>query len=63
MLLIDLILYTAASIGCALSTDIYLLIAFRILEAIGGSSGFAVATAMIKDVYDVRSREPILAVV
>lgn len=63
MLLIGLSLYSAASLGCALSTDIYQLIAFRILEAIGGSSGFAVATAMIKDVYDVRSREPILAVV
>ncbi|MEM2097173.1 MAG: Bcr/CflA family efflux MFS transporter [Methanothrix sp.] len=63
MLLIGISLYSAASIGCALSTDIYQMIAFRILEAIGGSSGFAVATAIIKDVYDVRSREPILAVV
>ncbi|MCX8207313.1 MAG: multidrug effflux MFS transporter [Methanothrix sp.] len=63
MLLIGLSLYSAASLGCAFSEDIYQLIAFRILEAIGGSCGFAVATAMIKDVYDVRSREPILAVV
>jgi DHA1 family bicyclomycin/chloramphenicol resistance-like MFS transporter len=63
MLLIGLSIYSAASLGCALSVDIYQLIAFRILEAIGGSSGFAVATAMIKDVYDVSSREPILAVV
>lgn len=63
MLLIGLSLYSIASLGCAFSGDIYQLIAFRVLEAIGGSSGFAVATAMIKDVYDVRSREPILAVV
>ncbi|ABK14192.1 drug resistance transporter, Bcr/CflA subfamily [Methanothrix thermoacetophila PT] len=63
MLLIGLSLYSIASLACAFSTDIHLLIAFRALEGIGGSSGFAVATAMIKDVYDVRSREPILAVV
>lgn len=63
ILLVGMALYSAASLACASSTDIYQLIAFRILEAIGGSSGFAVATAMIKDIYDVRSREPILAVV
>lgn len=63
VLLAGMSLYSAASLGCASSTDIYQLIAFRILEAIGGSSGFAAATAMIKDVYDVRSREPILAAV
>ncbi len=63
LLLIGLIIYTAASIACVLSLDIYHLIAFRSLQAIGGSGAFAVATAMIKDVYDSKSREPILAMV
>ncbi|HII05842.1 MAG TPA: multidrug effflux MFS transporter [Methanotrichaceae archaeon] len=63
VLLIGLSIYTAASLACASSWDIYHLIAFRILQAIGGSGAFAVATAMIKDVYDSKSREPILAMV
>jgi DHA1 family bicyclomycin/chloramphenicol resistance-like MFS transporter len=63
VLLIGLSIYTTASLACAGSWDIYHLIAFRILQAIGGSGAFAVATAMIKDVYDSRSREPILAFV
>lgn len=63
VLLVGLSLYTAASLGCASSVGIDQLIAFRILQAIGGSGAFAVATAMIKDVYDSRRREPILAMV
>jgi len=63
ILLIGLSIYSAASIGCAFSCDINHLIAFRILQAIGGSAAFAVATAMVKDVYDSKRREPILAMV
>ncbi len=63
ILLIGLSLYSAASLACAGSWNIHHLIAFRILQAIGGSGAFAVATAMIKDVYDSKSREPILALV
>jgi DHA1 family bicyclomycin/chloramphenicol resistance-like MFS transporter len=63
VLLMGLSIYFVASLACASSWDIYHLIAFRILQAIGGSAAFAVATAMIKDVYDSKSREPILAMV
>lgn len=63
VLLIGLSIYSAASFACVGSWDIYHLIAFRILQALGGSGAFAVATAMIKDVYDNKSREPILAMV
>jgi len=63
ILLIGLSIYSAASMACAGSWDIHHLIAFRILQAVGGSGAFAVATAMIKDVYDRKSREPILAFV
>jgi DHA1 family bicyclomycin/chloramphenicol resistance-like MFS transporter len=63
VLLVGLSLYTVASVVCAASVGIDQLIAFRILQAIGGSGAFAVATAMIKDVYDSRRREPILAMV
>ena len=63
VLLTGLSIYSVASIACAVAPDIYLLIAFRILQAIGGSGAFAVATAMIKDVYDSKRRESILAMV
>ncbi|EFK08726.1 transporter, major facilitator family protein [delta proteobacterium NaphS2] len=63
VLLTGLSIYTAASIACAVAPDIYRLIAFRILQAIGGSGAFSVATAMIKDVYGTKRRESILAMV
>ncbi|MFA7199468.1 MAG: MFS transporter, partial [Methanoculleus sp.] len=44
VLLTGLALYIAASIGCAASLDIWHLIAFRILQAVGGSAAAAVAT-------------------
>ncbi len=63
VLLVGLALYIAASAGCALSWEIWHLIAFRILQAVGGSAASAVATAMVKDVYEGRKRESVLALV
>lgn len=62
-LLAGLSIYAVASVLCACSSDVYQLIAFRILQAIGGSAGSAVATAIVKDVYHSRDRESVLAVV
>jgi MFS transporter, DHA1 family, multidrug resistance protein len=63
ILLIALSIYSVASFLCAGSVDIYQLILFRILQALGGSGAFAVATAIIKDVYASKNRETILALV
>ncbi|MCX6677687.1 MAG: MFS transporter [Methanothrix sp.] len=63
VLLISLSVYSLAGFLCAGSEDIYYLIIFRILQAIGGSGAFSVATAIIKDVYDSKNRETILALV
>jgi DHA1 family bicyclomycin/chloramphenicol resistance-like MFS transporter len=63
ILLIGLSIYSIAGFACAGSWDIYHLIFFRILQAVGVSGAFAVATAMIKDVYDSKNREPLLALV
>ena len=63
VLLAGLALYIAASAGCAASLEVWHLVAFRILQAIGGSAASAVATAMVKDVYDGRKRESVLALV
>ncbi|WP_292366169.1 MULTISPECIES: Bcr/CflA family efflux MFS transporter [unclassified Methanoculleus] len=63
VLLVGLTLYIAASAACAASWDIPVLIFFRILQAVGGSAASAVAMAMVKDVYDGRKRESVLALV
>ncbi len=63
ILLIGLTLYTIASIFCAFAGSVYVLIIFRILQAIGSGAVTAVGTAIVKDVYDGRKRESILAVV
>ena len=63
VLLTGLALYIAASAACAISWDIWHLIFFRILQAVGGSAASAVATAMVKDLYEGRKQESVLAVV
>ena len=63
ILLIGLVIYSLAGIGCALSASVYQLIAARILQALGGGAAVAVATAMVKDMYSGRQREKVLAVV
>lgn len=63
ILLIGLATYTAASALCACAGNLYLLIVFRVLQAVGGSAAGSVATAMVKDLYSGRRREAVLALV
>lgn len=63
ILLIGLAGYTIASILCAASSNVYQLILFRVLQAIGGGAASAVAMAIVKDVFQGRKRESILALV
>ena len=48
---------------CAVSSDIFQLIVFRVAQAIGAGAATAIATAIIKDVYRGRKRETTLALV
>ncbi len=63
ILLTGLILYLLGSAGCALSTNVAALVLSRVLQAFGGGAAEAVATSMVKDMYDGRKRETVLAVV
>ncbi|BAI62331.1 MFS transporter [Methanocella paludicola SANAE] len=63
ILVAGLTLYVISSVLCACVTDVYQLILFRILQAVGGSAASAVATAIVKDVYHSRDRESVLAIV
>ncbi|MGA2477907.1 MAG: multidrug effflux MFS transporter [Spirochaetia bacterium] len=55
--------YAIASALCAFAVNIHQLILFRVLQAIGGGASSAVATAIVKDVYQGKRRESILAIV
>jgi MFS transporter, DHA1 family, multidrug resistance protein len=44
-------LYCVASLACALSTSIEMLIAARALQALGGSGGIVLARAIVRDLY------------
>jgi DHA1 family bicyclomycin/chloramphenicol resistance-like MFS transporter len=63
MLLIGLAGYMVASLLCAVSFNIYQLIIFRVLQAAGGSVSAAMSTAIVKDTYQGRKCESILAIV
>lgn len=50
-LYVGLIAYLAASIGCALSSSIEMLIAMRFLQALGGCAGMVAAQALVRDIF------------
>lgn len=50
--LIGMVLFIAASVGCAFAQSIEQLIAGRILQAAGGCTGLVMARAIIRDLYD-----------
>lgn len=51
-LLVGGLLYAVAAIGCALAHSIHLLVAGRLLMALGGSAGGVIARAMVRDWFD-----------
>ncbi|GAB3517966.1 multidrug effflux MFS transporter [Emticicia fontis] len=50
-LLIGLFLYTIASIGCAVSTSIEMLIIVRFFQALGGCVGIVAPRAIVRDLF------------
>ena len=63
ILLIGISIYVIASLCCALSSNVESLILSRILQAFGGSGVTVVATAIVKDLFDGREREKIMATI
>ena len=51
VLLAAIAIYCAASLACALSPSIEVLIASRFVQALGGSGGIVLARAMVRDIY------------
>lgn len=50
-LYVGLVLYLLASIGCALATSANALIAFRLLQALGGCAGMVASRAIVRDLF------------
>ena len=63
ILLTGLVIYVLASAICSTTTSVTALIAFRALQALGGSAAGAVSSAVVKDTFSGRKRESVLAIV
>lgn len=53
-LMVGLVLYIVASLGCALSPTIESLTFWRFVQAVGGAAGIVVPRAVIRDHYDTQ---------
>lgn len=58
-----IVVYTAASALCAVSTDIWMLIGMRVAQALGAGAVSAISTAIVKDAIVPEKRETILSIV
>jgi DHA1 family bicyclomycin/chloramphenicol resistance-like MFS transporter len=63
ILIMGISIYTLTSLLCAYADSIEFLISSRILQAFGGSAVTVVATAIVKDLYEGREREKIMATI
>jgi EmrB/QacA subfamily drug resistance transporter len=59
LFLCAVVLFTLSSIGAGLSPNIYVLIAFRILQAMGGGMFFPCAAGVVGDVFLEKRQTPI----
>lgn len=63
ILMSGLAIYVVGSLCCALANSVEMLITARLIQAFGGSAVTVVATVIVKDLYDGRAREKIMATI
>lgn len=63
ILLVGLTCYMLAGSLCAVASDVFQLMVFRVFQALGTGAATVTATAIVKDVYHGRRREVILAAI
>src|SRR6478609_2877540 len=54
-------IYLMASVGCAMATSVNALIAFRLLQALGGCAGMVAARAVVRDLFEVKQNAKIFS--
>ena len=60
-LYVGLVIYILASLGCALSDSVELLIGFRFLQALGGCVGMVAPGAIVRDIFPVKENAKIFS--
>jgi MFS transporter, DHA1 family, multidrug resistance protein len=63
VLVVGLVTYVVAGVLCGASSNVFQLMAFRVLQAVGAAAASGTATAIVKDVYRGRRREVTIAVI
>jgi DHA1 family bicyclomycin/chloramphenicol resistance-like MFS transporter len=51
---VGLAIFVFASIGCALARDVHMLIALRVVQALGGCAGMVIVVAIVRDLFDAQ---------
>lgn len=62
-LLGGLILFTVASVACALAPTFEVLLGFRFLQSLGGAAGVVIARAIVRDLYQGKDLAKALSIV
>ncbi|TLD95117.1 Bcr/CflA family efflux MFS transporter [Helicobacter jaachi] len=60
-LCVGLVLFIGASVGCVLVDSIYVFIALRFLEALGGCAGIVIARAIVNDKFPLKEAASVFA--
>jgi DHA1 family bicyclomycin/chloramphenicol resistance-like MFS transporter len=60
-LYVGLSIYLLASLGCALAGSVQVLIALRLLQALGGCVGMVAARAMVRDLFEVKENAKVFS--
>lgn len=53
LFLVGFAIFTMASLACGLSTNLEMLILFRVIQAIGAAMAFSISTALIFEIYPI----------
>jgi DHA1 family bicyclomycin/chloramphenicol resistance-like MFS transporter len=62
-LMVGLILFTVASLACAVAPNFESLLAMRFLQSLGGSAGVVIARAIVRDLYRGKALAQALSIV
>jgi len=60
-LIVGLVMYVVAALGCAFSPSIYFLIALRLFQALGGCVGLAGSRAVVRDLFSANEIARVLS--
>ena len=60
-LYVGLLLFSGASVGCALATSVQSLIVLRLIQGLGGCVGMVAARAMVRDLFTTKENAKVFS--